>query len=163
MFTSSQNKKIMRIFLRIVYGLNRMDITPIVYGSLGLAFLIKKQIPINDIDMILLDGDFNNRWKDICSFLTENMKYTIDPEHKQEFLNDIPVSFVPMNNVRKLTQINIPQLQKMTKNRATYYNLMPEQYLDIYKNGLLNKFRKEKRENDDKNKINLIRRYLLKK
>ncbi|MDP3052325.1 MAG: hypothetical protein Q8N42_02340, partial [bacterium] len=36
------------------------------------------------------------------------------------------------------------------------------QHLNIYKNGLLNKFRRQKKEKDDKNKIDLIRKYLLK-
>jgi len=162
MLTPPQNKKVMRIFSRLVCGLNRMGITPIIYGSLGLVFLIKKQIPVNDIDIILLDDDFNNRWKDICRFLTEDMKYAIDPNHKQEFLNDILVSFMSVNDIRKLTEINISQLQKTTRNKITYYNLTPNQHLNIYKNGLLNKFRRQKNEKDDKNKIDLIRRYLLK-
>jgi len=139
-----------------------MGITPIAYGSLGLAFLIKKQITINDIDIILLDDDFNNHWKDICKFLTKDMKYAIDPDHKQEFLNDVLVSFMSVNDIRKLTEINISQLQKTTKNKIAYYNLTLNQHLDIYKNGLLNKFRRQKKDKDDKNKIALIRKYLLK-
>jgi len=162
MFIPQHNKKVMRVFSKLVSGLNRMGITPIVYGSLGLAFLIKKQIPINDIDIILLDDEFNNRWNDIRKFLTKDMKYTTDPEHKQEFLNDIFVSFMSVSDIRKLTEINISQLQKTIKNKISYYNLTPNQHLDIYKNGLLNKFRRQKREKDDKNKIDLIRKYLLK-
>jgi hypothetical protein len=162
MFIPQHNKKAMRVFSKLVSGLNRMGITPIVYGSLGLAFLIKKQIPINDIDMILLDDDFDNRWEDICKFLIKDMKYAIDPEHKQEFLNDILVSFMSVSDIRKLTKINISQLQKTARKEITYYNLTLNQHLNIYKNGLLNKFRRQKKEKDDKNKIDLIRRYLLK-
>ncbi len=163
-FQLQHNKKVVRIFLELVRELNRMSVTPIVYGSLGLALFLGERGRVNDIDIILSNANFRNHWNDIYEFLTNQMRYVIDPEHKQEFIGrDIPISFITVDNIRKLVAVNMRQLKKITQNGATYYNLSLSQHLAIYTNGLLNKFRRQKRGKDDREKIRYVRQYVAKK
>jgi len=65
-----------------------------------------------------------------------------------------------ISEIQKLTDIHEDQFKKEKLRQIEYYNLSLNQYLDIYKNGLLNKYRKQKKNKEDKQKIILIKQHL---
>jgi len=57
-FKIKHNITIFKLFLKIVDELNKINIVPIIYGSLGLYLVIGEKEIINDLDFILTDNDF---------------------------------------------------------------------------------------------------------
>jgi len=87
--------------------------------------------------------------------------YKIDATHWQEFNgHNIPISILKISELQKLTDIHEGQFKKEKLENIEFYNLSLNQYLDIYKNGLLNKYRKEKKNEEDKQKIIIIKQNL---
>jgi len=157
----SRSRRIIAVFLKLVRALNKMDIVPIIYGSLGLSLLVGECGPIADIDFILTDAGFRRRWRDIQNYLISKMGYKKDPDHKQEFLgNGCPVSFLKLSDIKTLIPIRLSQLTKHTREGGTYYNLTLSLYLGIYRKGLRGRDRKQKKEGPDKEKIRLIEKHL---
>lgn len=90
-----------------------------------------------------------------------SLSYEIDATHWQEFNgHDIPVSILKISEIEKLTDIQEGQFKKEKLDQIEYYNLSLNQYLDIYENGLLNKYRKQKKNKEDNQKILLIKQHL---
>jgi len=90
-----------------------------------------------------------------------SLGYEIDATHWQEFNgHDIPISILKISEIQKLTDIYASQFKKEKLESIEYYNLSLNQYLDIYKKGLLNKYRKQKKNKEDKQKILLIKQHL---
>lgn len=90
-----------------------------------------------------------------------SLDYEIDATHWQEFNgHNIPISILKISDIQKLTDINKNQFKKEKLESVEYYNLSLNQYLDIYEKGLLNKYRKQKKNKEDKQKILLIKQHL---
>lgn len=155
------NQEVLNIFLKLTQELNKINILPITYGSFGLSLLIGEQWSINDLDLIISDKEFLNNWDNIKNNIMPKLGYEIDATHWQEFNgHDIPISILKISEIQKLTDIHEDQFKKEKLRQIEYYNLSLNQYLDIYKNGLLNKYRKQKKNKEDKQKIILIKQHL---
>ncbi|MDD3808639.1 MAG: hypothetical protein PHG49_04060 [Candidatus Pacebacteria bacterium] len=89
--------------------------------------------------------------------------YKIDATHCQEFNgNNIPISILKTSEMQKLTEIQKNLLTKTKIDQTEFYNLSLGQYLNIYQNGLLNRYRKQKKDKEDNQKIDLIKKNLKK-
>ncbi len=55
------NEEVRKEMASIVLALNKSDIIPVVYGSLGLSFLIGDYFEIGDIDFCLPDDLFSKK------------------------------------------------------------------------------------------------------
>ena len=64
--------------------------------------------------------------------------------------------------MQKLTEIQKNLLTKTKIDQTEFYNLSLGQYLNIYQNGLLNQYRKQKKDKEDNQKIDLIKKHLKK-
>lgn len=160
-FQIQHNKQVINIFLKLAFKLNQIGIIPITYGSLGLTLLMGETDQINDIDLIITDNEFLTHWNIIKNKIMKSMGYKLDTAHWQEFNgHNIPIAIMKVSEIEKLTPIDTTQLQQKTMENIIYYNLSPSQHLDIYKNGLFNKSRKEKKNNEDLKKIKLIEQYI---
>lgn len=156
MFKQQDNIRIYNLFKAITKGLNQAGIRPITYGSLGLYLLIGERGDVSDIDLLISSpNDF-----DICKDVAVEHGFSVDLDHDRELGgNNTFISFLELNKIEKLIGTNI-QLQLVKVDEIEYYNLSPEAYLDIYKAGLKNKYRKEKKEADDLVKIEQIKTYI---
>ncbi|MDI6780382.1 MAG: hypothetical protein QME25_09415 [Bacteroidota bacterium] len=150
-------KKIFNIFSKIVRGLNKMGVEPVIYGSLGLYLLIGKNIKVNDIDFLIKDSDFDRKWDDIKRLLEKN-HCKLNPEHRQEFkCNGLYVSFLKIKDVSKLTKINFSRLKKYQYVGGVYRNLSLKQYLDFYRRRSDRKYVAAAKRKRDREKIKLIK------
>ncbi|MFA5197138.1 MAG: hypothetical protein WC437_01780 [Patescibacteria group bacterium] len=154
MFLTNENRKIYNIFCKVVLDLNKQNITPTIYGSLGLFLIIGEDGKIDDIDLLIIDSF------DIYKTIAIKQGFSIDPDHPRELIgNSTYISFLDEKDIEIL--IN----KKLNKNlfsvdRIRFYNLDIMDYLAIYTNGLDNIHRKRKKEKDDLHKIELIKNYL---
>ena len=147
------------VFTELVKKLNKAGIFPIVYGSLGLYLKLEKDGEVNDIDFIINSPEEFL----ICKKVLLENKFEIDPEHERELIrNGLYVSFLNKIDIEKLVGEPL-KLKAESYDNAKYFNIEISQYLKIYKNGLNNKFRREKKERDDLNKIEEIEHFLTEK
>lgn len=149
--------QIKNLFAKLVSQLNKNKIYPIIYGSLGLALKINKDIKVNDIDFII----DNSKSFDICKKIMEAAGFKLDPDHDREFIGkNLNISFLDKKEIEKLINETLI-LENTTLGNSVFFNLDIQQYLKIYQRGLKNKYRKEKKQSDDLKKIKLIKEYLL--
>jgi hypothetical protein len=149
-------KKVNTIFNTIVKQLNEQKIYPIIYGSLGLYLKTGWSGKINDIDFII------HKPKEfaVCKKVLLKNGFQIDPDHNRELIkNDFYTSFIDKKDIEKLIS---EQLKLTTEcfNENLFFNIDIKQYSKIYTNGLKNKYRKERKEKDDSEKIKFIVDYL---
>jgi hypothetical protein len=91
------------------------------------------------------------------------LKINVDAAHCKEFNNhNIPVSILKTSEMHKLIKTQKNLLTKTKINQLEFYNFSLNQYLIIYQSGLLNQYRKQKRNKEDNQKINLIKKHLKK-
>ncbi|MDO9510013.1 MAG: hypothetical protein Q7J14_01850 [Candidatus Magasanikbacteria bacterium] len=145
-------KAIKQLFIKITKKLNEKGVVPTIYGSLGLSLKLNKLIDINDIDFLVKDSrEFN-----VCKKLLVDLNFKIDPDHSRELIGKIAnISFLDISEVEKLIGEKL-RLEKNLYHGVDFKNIGISQYLKIYKEGLKNKYRKEKKTIDDEKKIKLI-------
>ncbi len=139
------------LFKGIVDGLNRKGVCPIIYGSLGLSFVLARILEINDIDFIIeKPSDFA-----VCKEVLNSMGFSIDSDHEREFIRGgFYVSFLDKEAVEKLIGESL-ELSKNDIDGRIFYNISLPQYLKIYEEGIKGEYRKNKKE--DLSKIVLIK------
>jgi len=155
----SNNKKKLIIFREVARALNKANIIPILYGSLGLYKEINKlEKKVNDID-ILVPDEFIEKSK--LYEIMEQLGFALKDEHEHEFERDGEVvAFGKANDLVTLAKVYPKDLEVIEENGAKFRKLSPEQYLMCYKYMLRDGYRQEKRGNTDKEKIRLIEDYL---
>ena len=143
-----------KLFKDIVEELNKREVYPIIYGSLGLSLKLDTALEINDIDFIIeKPGDFA-----VCREVLESLGFSIDPDHERELVRDgFYVSFLDKESVEKLIGESL-ELSKNDIDGWIFYNISLPQYLKTYEEGIKGEYRKNKKE--DLSKIVLIKSYL---
>ena len=149
-------KKVNKIFSLIVKQLNEQKVCPIIYGSYGLYLKTGWDGKINDLDFIINQPkDF-----DVCKNILLKNGFKIDPDHERELIkDDFYVSFIDKKDIEKLISEPL-KFSEENIDGYKFYNIDIKQYHKIYVNGLKNKYRKERSEKDDLEKIKYIKKEL---
>lgn len=143
---------IKKTFIEITRELNEHNIKPIIYGSLGLYLKLKIEGHVNDIDFII---DKPEEFL-ICKEILLQKGFEIDPDHERElFKGDLFVSFIDKIEIENLIKEPL-KLDTNELDNCIFLNIDISQYQKIYKNGLKNIYRKEKKEKEDTEKIRTI-------
>jgi len=157
----TNNEKRLIIFREVASVLNKANIIPILYGSLGLYKSINKlERKVNDIDVLVPDEFTGKKWSKLCEIM-ERLGFILKDEHEHEFERDRElVAFGKANDLVRLAKVYPKDVEVIEENGAKFGKLSPEQYLMCYKFMLRDSYRQEKRGNADKEKIGLIEDYL---
>lgn len=149
-FKQSKNIDLLKVFNEVIDGLKLIDITPILYGSLGLYLEVGEKGVANDIDLILVDSDFE-KWSKITSTMSY-LGYLVDPDHGQEFVKGkCYVSFIKQSEIEALIGQALDIILK-----GNYYGISRESHYKIYTAGLKNIYRRERKLADDNDKVALL-------
>lgn len=159
----TNNEKKLIIFYEVARVLNKTNIIPILYGSLGLYKAINKlERKVNDIDVLIQDEFTGKKWSKLREIM-EQLDFILEDEHEHEFeRNGELVAFGKASDLVKLARVYPKDAEVTEENGAKFRKLSPEQYLVCYKFMLRDNYRQEKRGNADKEKIKLIEDYLKK-
>ena len=153
-----------KYFLNIAKELNDMfEITPLLYGSLGLEVLTDTDLNVDDID-ILIPGIFVTglKWPEFRNIL-ENKGYILIDEDEHTFRKDnIDYSYASIENLKEFANIDIDDISKYEINNIKYLLLSLGQYLSVYKKSSLDGYRMNKKEKKDNEKIMFIENHLKK-
>ena len=150
-----------QLFLEIARHLNKINITPILYGSLGLSIAIRTPLTVNDVDILVPDEFVKEKWLDLTKEIT-SLGFTLKDEKEHEFTRGAET--IALASYKTLEDINLTtnDLQKTEEEKTSFYTLSPEQYLTVYKYCLEDSYRQDIKKKTDSEKIILIENYLKK-
>ena len=153
-------EKLYKEFLSIAKELNSIDIIPVLYGSLGLSKLLNIDLKPQDID-ILLSQKFFKTDRDLLKNFIEKFWYKLVDLHEHEFKKDsIKIAFASQEDLNPFANINYDKLEIFESSMGTYKKLSLQDYLKVYTKSSQDSYRKDKNNNKDKSKIDIIKKYL---
>ncbi|MBQ8953898.1 MAG: NUDIX domain-containing protein [Clostridia bacterium] len=149
-------------FLCLALLLNKaMDITPLLFGSLGLERRLGADLNADDIDVLLpeafLAGD---GWTRLTA-LMRGAGYALYDEHEHAFERDgVSAAFASLENLAPFAGVDVSAVPLMEEGGARYFLLTLEDYLKVYTASSKDGYRKDVKNKKDGEKIALIRKAL---
>lgn len=158
------NKEKFKIFLEVVKMLNQeFGVEPILFGSLGLNRVIGEHWKSNDIDLLIPDKIKIKELKRLKSQM-EKIGFILKDEYEYDFCGrDEVISFGrigSLDDIRKIIGEEIDNMQTIKVDGVKFKEFTPKQYLLFYSEMLRDKYRQEKRGDEDKEKIKKIEDFL---
>lgn len=148
-------------FLRIAKHLNsKLNITPVLYGSLGLSKIIKKDLDSKDIDILVPQKYITTDWKKLIKTLLKiNYQLVDEREHEFIYLNN-KIGFAFEEDLFPFAKINHNKLKAVSDSGSDYKILDIDQYKKIYEISKKDSYRTQKNNKKDLEKIKLIDNYI---
>ena len=155
------NEEKFKVFLEVAGALNKsFDITPVLYGSLGLYRVIQASSVVNDVDVLVPHKFVNDEWEKLVDFM-KGLGFRLKDEHEHEFEREREfVAFAAGLDLVEMIGIQPGELKISDIDGVRFKELSPEQYLKLYQFMLRDNYRQEKRGTADQEKIALINKYL---
>lgn len=144
-------------FLKITKQLNiRFNICPLLFGSLGLQERLKMDLNPDDIDVLIPEIYLNSKWDCIKSLMTDN-GYILYDLHEHAFTNDeIHIAFASIESLKPFANINTSKIPLINNNGIQYLLLDLNDYLKVYNASSKDGYRKDVKNKQDLQKIQLI-------
>lgn len=144
-------------FLNIARVLNQNRVVPLLFGSLGLALRMNADYEVDDIDMLVGETLINSDWNKLKS-VVEQQGYVLEDLHEHQFRkNGIKIAFASIESLTSFAGIHLDDIELKADNGVNYYLLNLEQYLAVYTASSKDSYRRNKNNDKDFDKINLIK------
>lgn len=138
----------------------RFDITPLLYGSLGLEYVTGADLSCDDVDVLIPEYYLMDGWKDFRRFL-ETLGYTLIDEHEHTFERDgVSLSYAKIEELESFAGISLSDIKTVKRGESRFMILSPRQYLAVYKASSRDGYRLNVKEKKDLEKIELIRSFI---
>ena len=123
-------------FLEIARALNRYNIIPVIFGSLGFYHLIDQVLDkIGDIDIIIPNIYLTEKFNELKNILGE-IGYRQDTDYPHEFTKgEDQIGFEPESDLSDI-KIEINKLEPSELEGVKFKELSLEDYLKVYKRNL---------------------------
>lgn len=148
-------------FLRITSHLNSdLNITPVLYGSLGLSRILNKSLDSKDIDILVPQKYITTKWKSLIRSL-QKINYQLTNEEEHEFIyldNRLGVAFE--EDLFPFAKVDHKNLKIISDKSAAYKILDISQYKKVYEISKNDSYRSQKNNKKDIEKIRLIDNYI---
>lgn len=120
-------------FIKNTEFLNKkFKIVPLLYGSLGLEYLINENLNSDDIDILIPRIYIKERWKEFKEIL-ENEGYMLIDEHEHTFVkNGIYFSYAIIEELESFANIREIDIESRIVNGVYFKILSLYQYLKVY-------------------------------
>lgn len=139
---------------------DKLNVIPLMYGSLGLEYITNENLNSDDIDILILDVFTNNNWDAFKKFLEDNGYVLID-EHEHTFIkNGVCFSYAPLEELERFAKINLTNIECKLDFGAKFKLLSLEQYLKVYMASSKDGYRVNVRQKKDADKILFIQKHL---
>ncbi|MGL5416786.1 MAG: hypothetical protein ACRDAU_14055 [Clostridium sp.] len=147
-------------FLKITIKVQEKDIKILLFGSLGLSRYLKEDLNVDDIDILISREYVTDKWEELKSKM-EGMGYFLQDLHEHQFYNGkYKVAFAPLEDLESFANIKIKDIPIVKTNEVEYLLLTLKQYLDVYKKSSKDSYRRNKNNDKDFLKIQLIEKNL---
>ncbi|MCU9614464.1 phosphoribosylanthranilate isomerase [Caldibacillus lycopersici] len=152
-------------FIKITKKLNKIQIIPLLMGSVGLEVVTGKSWESQDLD-IHVPGDKRgwevppelsiHNWTEIVEIM-HLLSYRLIDLHEHEFRKDgLSVEFGIIDTLPDFAGVPLEDLELHEKRNAMYYLLNPKQYLSVYEASSLDSYRADKNNGKDSRKIDFL-------
>ena len=147
-------------FLSVAARINEeLQTTPLLFGSLGLERRLGMSLQSDDIDVLLPERFLGRDWPRLIS-LMHALGYTLRDEAEHEFVSgEFRMAFAAIENLEPFAGVNIQKIPLCNDN-AAYLLLDLEDYLRVYTASSRDGYRRDVKNKQDQQKINLIRNAL---
>ena len=148
-------------FLHIADLLNRqLQVTPLLYGSLGLEKRLETNLNADDIDVLVPDRLVGNDWPILTALMLED-GYCVFDEDEHEFRKaDLCVAFAGIDGLQSFAGVDISGIPVEMENGICYLLLELPDYLKVYEASSKDGYRKTVKNKQDQDKIDRIREAL---
>ena len=145
-------------FIHIARLMNKqLNIVPLLFGSLGLEQRLSRDLNADDIDVLIPGIFLNERWGSIVTLMND-AGYTLYDLHEHAFeKSGLSVAFAAIENLTPFAGINLKQIPVIEETAATYYLLDLHDYLKVYTASSKDGYRKNVKNKQDEQKIELIK------
>ena len=135
---------------------DKFNIVPLLYGSLGLAYLTGEVLGVDDIDILVPRVFITERWHEFKSLL-EAHGYVLIDEHEHTFVRDgVAYSYADIEDLEPFAGINTEAIEMHEVDGVRFMLLSLEQYLAVYKQSSKDGYRVNIRQKKDVDKIKFI-------
>lgn len=135
---------------------DKIDILPLLYGSLGLEYLTGDALGSDDIDILVPRVFITERWHEFKALL-EARGYVLTDAHEHTFVRDgVAYSFADIEDLEAFAGINTEDIEMHEADGVRFLLLSLEQYLAVYKQSSKDGYRVNVRQKKDADKIRFI-------
>ena len=135
---------------------DKLDIVPLLYGSLGLEYLTGDALGSDDIDILVPRVFITERWHEFKALL-EAQGYVLADEHEHTFVRDgVSYSYADIEDLESFAGINTEDIEMYEADGVNFLMLSLEQYLAVYKKSSKDGYRVNVRQKKDADKIRFI-------
>ncbi len=144
-------------FIHIAGLLNeKLDIVPLLFGSLGLEQRLNRSLNADDIDVLIPEIFLNEKWDSVAKLMSDD-GYTLCDLHEHEFKKSgLCVAFAAIESLTPFAGIDLKQIPIIKEDRVCYYLLNLHDYLKVYEASAKDGYRKNVKNKKDEQKIKLI-------
>ena len=141
---------------------NSFDITPLLYGSLGLEYLTGEDLNSDDIDILIYEKYLTDRWDEFKTAL-EKEGYVLADEHEHTFCKDgVCYSYASIEELYSFAGIPLTKIGVKTEEDVKFRLLTLEQYQTVYRASSKDGYRVKVRNKKDKEKLKFIYKQIVK-
>ena len=135
---------------------DKFNIVPLLYGSLGLEYLTRDVLGVDDIDILVPRVFITERWHEFKSLL-EAQGYVLFDEHEHTFVRDgVAYSYADIEDLESFAGINTEDIEMYEADGVSFLMLSLEQYLAVYQKSSKDGYRVNVRQKKDADKIRFI-------
>ncbi len=146
-------------FIHIARLLNeKLNIVPLLFGSLGLEQRLDKNLNADDIDVLIPEIFLNENWDSIATLMND-AGYTLYDfnEHAFEKSGLMSVAFAAIESLTSFAGVDLKQIPVINEADVKYYLLDLHDYLKVYTASAKDGYRKNVKHKQDEKKIELIK------
>ena len=148
-------------FLSIAAVLNeRLQIVPLLFGSLGLEQRLHADLHADDIDVLIPEVFLNEEWDRLVSVMNEQ-GYVLYDLHEHAFEKaGLSVAFASIESLTPFAGVDVGKIPMMEEAGVRYYLLDLQDYLKVYTESAKDGYRRDKKHKEDGEKVELIKKAL---
>ncbi|WP_340007523.1 hypothetical protein MHH52_06965 [Paenibacillus sp. FSL K6-0276] len=130
-------------FIEVAERLNRrFNITPLLYGSLGLVNITGIDFTPQDIDVLIPQEYLNEKWNEFKQEI-EDLGYELIDLHEHEFYkNQHKIAFALIEGLWDFAGIDHNQIEMRVNKNTKYKILNLREYLQVYQRSSTDGYRK---------------------
>ena len=135
---------------------DKINILPLLYGSLGLEYLTGDVLGVDDIDILVPREFIIERWNEFKAIL-EVQGYLLADEHENTFVRDgVAYSYADIEDLESFAGIRMKDIEMCEADGVRFLLLSLEQYLAVYRQSSKDGYRVNVQQKKDADKIRLI-------
>ena len=148
------------IFLQIAKELNeKLGISPLLFGSLGLGQRLGMDLSPDDIDILVPKHFLHENWRHLVDIMS-GLGFELYDLHEHAFRRDASAAFAEFESLTDFAGVDISKIPAVNDRDINFFLLGLEDYLKVYRASSKDSYRRNKNNGKDFHKIELIEKNL---